>query len=166
MQSSRQTIGIVGAVVLALGVFAPIVRLPLVGDVNYFSNGNGEGAVVLVLAVAAGALVLTERYRLVLVPAGLSLGMIVYRYVDIQRQLHDARVALERVGNLLEGLGGSRGLGGLAVKAVQFQWGWVVLLAGVALLGVAALMPEQGKPAAPPTSGGPDGIPPGPAHGA
>jgi hypothetical protein len=151
---SRQSLGIAGVVVLALGVFAPIVRLPFVGSINYFANGQGDGAVVLALAAAAAVLVLMKQYRLVLVPAGLSLGLIAYTFIDIQTRLHHAREALDSAGNLFRPL---RGLGALAVEAVQLQWGWVAMLIGVALLGAAALMTQE-SPAASGPLDGPDGV--------
>ena len=159
MPISRQSLGIAGAIVLALGVFAPIVRLPFVGTVNYFANGDGDGAIVLLLAAVAAGLILAKKYRLVLVPASLSLGMIAYTFINIQTQLHKTKAALDSVRIL-------RGLGALAAQAVQFQWGWVVMLVGVALLGAAALMPEEGEPAAAAPPGGQDGASHGTGDGA
>jgi hypothetical protein len=95
---SRQTLGVAGAVVLALGVFAPIVRMPLVGSIDYFRRGDGDGVVILVLAAVAAGLTLAKKYRLILLPAGLSLGMIGYTYVDIRTRLHDAKAALDGLG--------------------------------------------------------------------
>jgi hypothetical protein len=134
---SRQTVGVTGAVVLALGVFAPIVTMPLVGDIDYFRRGNGEGPAILLLAALAAGLALARKYRLILLPAGLSLGMIGYKFLDVRAKLHDARAALDSLGPL-------RPLGALAVDAIRLRWGWAAMLAGIALLFVAAFMPEQG----------------------
>jgi hypothetical protein len=49
--TTRQLIGFLGSALLFLGVFLPIVKLPIVGDLNYFANGRGDGVLVLVLAV-------------------------------------------------------------------------------------------------------------------
>ena len=51
---SKQIIALIGAAVLCLGVFSPIVTIPLVGSMNYFRNGTGDGVVVLLFA-ALGA---------------------------------------------------------------------------------------------------------------
>jgi hypothetical protein len=47
----RQLLGILGSTLLFLGVFLPIVKLPVVGDLNYFANGRGDGVLVLGLAL-------------------------------------------------------------------------------------------------------------------
>jgi hypothetical protein len=155
---SRQSLGVAGAVVLALSVFAPIVRAPVVGTLNYFSHGNGEGAVVLILAAAAVGLTLLGKHRLILLPAGVSLGMIAYTYLDIRAQLRDVKAALEGLGPL----GPLGGLGTLALDAVQMQWGWAAMLCGVVLLFVAALMPEgEGQASAGPGASASSEEPPG-----
>ena len=48
--STRQLLGILGSATLFIGVFMPIVRLPIVGEMNYFANGRGDGVLILVLA--------------------------------------------------------------------------------------------------------------------
>ena len=39
------------------GVFAPLISLPIVGELNYFGNGKGDGVFVLIPAVTAFGLV-------------------------------------------------------------------------------------------------------------
>jgi hypothetical protein len=152
---SRQSLGIAGVVVLALGVFAPVVRLPFVGSVNYFRNGDTDGTFVLIFAAVAAALILTKKYRLVLIPAALSLGIIGYDFIDLQARLHRARATLDSAGDLFRPL---RGLGALALQAVQLQWGWVAMLIGVALLAGAALMKDE-TPAVSAALDGQGGVP-------
>jgi hypothetical protein len=38
--SNRQLLGIFGSAFLFIGVFMPSVKLPIVGDMNYFANGE------------------------------------------------------------------------------------------------------------------------------
>jgi hypothetical protein len=59
----KQILGLAGSVALFIGVFTPIVSLPVVGNMNYFQNGRGDGVIVLVLAVVSLILVLIKRYR-------------------------------------------------------------------------------------------------------
>ena len=47
----KQKLGLAGSVVLFIGVFIPIVTLPIVGSMNYFHNGQGDGVLVLFLAL-------------------------------------------------------------------------------------------------------------------
>jgi len=47
----KQTFGLIGSVMLFIGVFTPLISLPIVGSTNYFMNGRGDGTIVLILAV-------------------------------------------------------------------------------------------------------------------
>jgi hypothetical protein len=60
--TNRQLLGILGSAILFIGVFMPIVKLPAVGEINYFHNGRGDGVIVL-LAVISFVLVLIRWYR-------------------------------------------------------------------------------------------------------
>ena len=44
----RQWFGILGSILLFIGVFAPIISVPIVGNVNYFQNGKGDGVIVTI----------------------------------------------------------------------------------------------------------------------
>ncbi len=59
-----RTLALIGAVEVFVGVFTPIVSVPLFGSANFFGNGqNGSGVILLLLAVGSAVLVLLERYR-------------------------------------------------------------------------------------------------------
>jgi len=51
--SRGQWVGMTGAVLLAMGAFAPLVSAPMLGTINYVRNGNGDGVVILVIAAIA-----------------------------------------------------------------------------------------------------------------
>jgi hypothetical protein len=42
--------GMLGTLLLFVGVWSPILRLPVVGDLNYLRNGQGDGIIILALA--------------------------------------------------------------------------------------------------------------------
>ena len=60
---TKQILAILGALLLFVGVFLPIVSMPIVGSLNYFHNGQGDGTIVLVLAVISIILATTRRFR-------------------------------------------------------------------------------------------------------
>ncbi len=60
---TKQLLGLIGSVVLFVGVFAPIVSIPIMGNMNYFQNGKGDGTIVLVLAVISLILVLLKKFK-------------------------------------------------------------------------------------------------------
>jgi len=39
----KQLFGLIGSIVLFVGVFAPVVSVPIVGNMNYFQNGKVTG---------------------------------------------------------------------------------------------------------------------------
>jgi hypothetical protein len=133
---NRQVVGFIGAAALGLGVFMPLVSMPIVGTINYFNNGRGDGIIVLVLALVAALLVGIKRYGWLWIVALASLGLIGYSYMNVSASITLMKVQLELEKNPFAGL-----------VNVQMQWGWGVLLLGVILLCVAAGMREPETPA-------------------
>jgi len=43
-------VGLFGTALIALGLFLPFVKLPIVGELNYFNNAQGDGLILLALA--------------------------------------------------------------------------------------------------------------------
>jgi hypothetical protein len=74
----KQQLGLAGSIVLFIGVFTPIVTLPIVGSINYFHNGQGDGVLMLFLALISLGLTLRERYRWLWATGLLSLGLLLF----------------------------------------------------------------------------------------
>ena len=72
----RLVLGLLGSLILALGVFMPIVRFPVVGSVNYFGNGEGDGVLVLLLAVVSLGLCLRKVFRFQLILGGVAIALL------------------------------------------------------------------------------------------
>jgi hypothetical protein len=143
--SKRQIIGSIGCVVLLLGVFAPVIRAPVVGGINFINNSRTSGAIVLALAILSYLLI-----RLRLIPGlwitGLaSFAVMIVSFIRVERRLHEmaATVNSDFAGTPLGGLGQ------YASKVVQVTWGWGVLIIGAALIVVAASMAEPPAEAPP-----------------
>lgn len=56
------------AVALALGVFLPLTRLPIYGDVSYYRVAQFEALLVVLFAIAAPLLVYLKKKALLLLP--------------------------------------------------------------------------------------------------
>lgn len=119
----KQTLGIVGSILLFAGVFTPIVSLPVVGSMNYFQNGQGDGVFVLVLGLISLVLALTKRYRWLWVTGLLSLGLMMYTFVSFRIRL--SGVQAEMKSKLADNP--FKGIADVAMQSVQIQWGWAVL---------------------------------------
>lgn len=135
----RLALAAAGAAVLFLGIFLPLLSLPM-GAVNYFNNGRGDG--VWMMLLAGGSVLLAARgYFGLLWATGAAafvlLGLLVFQ---IQREIEAARQAVE-----LE-YGGTpmAGVAQVAVDSIRLEWGFAVMAAGaVLILAAAAYAPQR-----------------------
>lgn len=136
---THKMLGIIGSIVLFVGVFAPIVSAPIMGDMNYFHNGRGDGVIILVLAGASFCLVLAEKYKGLWLTSIGSIVTMAITFVMFQKRLSDLRTKMdaELSGNAF------KGFADMAVNSVQLQWGWAVLIVGVGLLFASASMAQK-----------------------
>lgn len=134
--TQRQIIGFLGAAVLAMGVFMPLISGPFGMSANYFSNGKGDGVFILAMAMCTVALVFTRKYRLLWATGGLSLAMLAFTFVRVQSNFSKVKAEID------SGLQGNpfRGLADAAIQSVQMQWGWAVLAIGATLILACAGM--------------------------
>lgn len=123
----RQIVGIVGAIVLFIGVFTPIVSVPIMGNMNYFQNGKGDGTIVLVLAVLSLVAVLIRKDVILFFTSLGCLGTLTFTFVNFKIRM--SRMLAEASNS--DGL--FSGLAELAAQAVQLQWGWALLVVGACL---------------------------------
>jgi hypothetical protein len=136
--TKRQLLGIIGSAILFIGVFMPIVKLPVVGEMNYFHNGRGEGVIILALAVTSFVFVLIRWYRQLWITSLGSAAVLAFTFFNFQSKMSQATRQMET--ELKDNP--FRGLADLAVQSVQLQWGWAVLVIGIAFLIVVAAMKD------------------------
>jgi hypothetical protein len=133
--SLPRILGMLGGVTLMLGVFLPVVSVPIMGNLNYFQNGKGDGVIVLVLALAGLWMTSRKAFKLLLLPGFGILLMLGYTFVALQSRLSSMRAEMEKslAGNPF------RGIADAAMNGVQIQWGWAVLALGAGLFLAAAI---------------------------
>jgi hypothetical protein len=139
-----KNLALIGAAILFIGVFTPIVSVPIMGNINYFMNGRGDGVVIVVLALAAGALALADKVRHVVWPGAVSLAMLALTFYMFEKRMGEMRANMEN--ELADNP--FRGIAEMATNSVQLQWGWAVLVLGSALLiyaGLAARKQADGE---------------------
>lgn len=139
IRNTKWAAGLIGAALLIVGVFAPIIRIPIVGSINYFNNGQGDGVFVLVIALISLFFVITRKYKWVLWSGIISMAIIFTSYVGFQLKLGEVKsdIGAELAGNPF------RGLADAAVNSVQTQWGFSVLIIGALLLIISAVIDED-----------------------
>lgn len=125
MKDAR-ALALIGAALLFVGVFLPLISLPIVGSMNYIQNGRGDGVIVLVMAGIAAILALTGRTSYAIWPGLGSLAVLAFTFIQLQTRLSDMRETMnaELAGNPFAGLAQ------MAMQSVQIQWGWAVLMLG------------------------------------
>ncbi|HEX8459391.1 MAG TPA: hypothetical protein VF656_19015 [Pyrinomonadaceae bacterium] len=141
-QRRKLALALVGAVLLVIGVFLPIVSMPMVGSINYFNNGRGDGIIIIALAAVTAALALAKKFKFVTFVGLASLALITYTLFRLLSGLNSARAEMEKSmsGNLFKGLGDA------FLSAIQVQWGWLPLLAGSFLvIAAGTVAPEMLK---------------------
>ena len=138
---NRQLVGFLGSALLFLGVFLPIVKLPIVGELNYFANGRGDGVVVLVLAVISFGLVLFRWYWELWITGVDAAAALAFTFFNFQSGMKQVETQMQT--DLKDNP--FRSLANVAVRSIQLQWGWAVLVIGVVLLIAAAAMRDTAK---------------------
>lgn len=135
----NKTLALVGAALLFVGVFMPILSVPIVGSVNYFMNGKGDGTIVLVLALVAAGLALSGRVRDVVWPGAASLAMLAISFLRFRSGMAEMRARMESdlAGNPF------RGFAEAAMGSIQIQWGWAVLALGAAIVTWAGIAEQR-----------------------
>ncbi|MBS0503801.1 MAG: hypothetical protein JSS55_08380 [Proteobacteria bacterium] len=142
--TNNKNFGLVGAALVTVGLFCPIVTLPFVGNINLFNNGTNLPALALLaLAVIGAVMALNSRERDVFWPGVAAAAVLIYHFVALQYRLSQIRSSMaELEGNPFAGVAKT------AVGTIQLQWGWLILATGVGMLiysGVKARQ-EIGQP--------------------
>lgn len=134
--NKKLIIGIIGSAVLLIGVFAPVIALPIIGNLNYFQNSKMDSTILMFLGIASLALTFLKRYKWLLLTSIGSIGVMIYSFTNFKIRAAKASSMLEP--KLIDDP--FRELGRLSLHFAQLQWGWAVLLAGAVLIIVAAVM--------------------------
>jgi len=136
---TKQLLGLIGSIVLFIGVFSPIISVPIMGSMNYFHNGKGDGTIVLVFASFSLLLVLIKKYRLLWFTGLGSLGIMLFSFINLQSRMSQTRADMESelAGNPF------RGLADMTMQSIQLQWGWALLFIGAALVIACAAMKDE-----------------------
>jgi hypothetical protein len=139
---TKQKLGLTGSIVLFVGVFLPIVSLPMVGSMNYFQNGKGDGTIIIVLAIISLFMVLSKRYKGLWYTGIGSLAVLIVSLINAQIKISEAKTKMNA--DLADNP--FRGIADLAMQSVQLQWGWAIMIIGAVLLIAAAAIKEPAPP--------------------
>jgi hypothetical protein len=135
---TRIDIGLlVAATVMALGAFCPLLRVPIVGTMNYVNGGQGDGVYIVGCSVAVILLVISGYRRTTGILGAGALFMNALFFVHVAATLAKARADLVTSS---KDLGPFGGLATLIGNSVSFEWGWLPLVGGALAIVVLALL--------------------------
>lgn len=131
-----QIVGVIGSIILFIGVFAPIISIPVMGNINYFQNGKADGAIVLVLSLISLAAVFLKKQKWLIISGVISLSILLYTFSSIKTLESTVKSTLE---SELKG-NPFASLATMAAQSIQIQWGWALLIIGTGLVIASAIL--------------------------
>lgn len=137
---NRKTIiGLSGSAILVIGIFLPMVSVPILGSINYFRNGHGDGVIVLLLATVSVIITLSKKYKWLLYTGAASIALLGYTLYNVYNGISRAKseMQVDLADNPF------KGLATLAAESFQLEWGWAVMLLGAVMLIITTLLPDQ-----------------------
>lgn len=121
--NKKRFLSLVGPGILCFGVFAPALRVPALGNLNYFFCGQGDGALLLTLALISLLLAVKSKYSALWYTGLACSGVVAYTYLNFHRRLSE--------------------LNPLMAQNYQLSWGWAVLIVGIGTVIVSAALKEK-----------------------
>jgi hypothetical protein len=130
-------LGIVGAVLVLLGIFLPLVTVSIgqagmSQSVSFFDSikgGSWEGWVLLLLGIASIILAVLRKYRFLILTGVLTLGIVVLNYINMRSSL--AKAMGQADAEMLKRMG----------VDVSTNWlGWLALIIGALILIAAGAL--------------------------
>ena len=131
---AQTALGFVGSLILFLGVFAPVINVPIAGPMNYFQNGLADGLIVMVAGLLSVVETARRKFWHLWISGSVALGCVVFTFALLEYKMHRLRETMSH--DLSDNP--FAGLAELAVKAVQLQWGLPVLAIGAGMVLIAA----------------------------
>jgi rubrerythrin len=163
----KTVLGGLGALFLVFGTLAPIIKVPIMGGLNYFQIGkvahgmSAGGFALMGLAAASVALMVVRRPVWLWLTGLSSVAVLAYTFYQYPRTVRHLAARMEQM-QLKMGNGSVVSPGSLESPNVagnvadqfagMFQdfssldWGWLVLILGTALLLVCAFLGAKDRP--------------------
>lgn len=115
--------GILGAVIMAAGGLCPLIRVPIMGNWNYFDIDQTLATVFYCLVTIALIGALLQKAGLIRFAGWAGIGLVLLTLVGVYFKSHDyfSFVHFKKIINFAAGM-------------VKYKWGWLVIFAGTLCL--------------------------------
>lgn len=134
----RQGLGITGAIILFLGIFAPAFRAPIIQNINYFQTDAFGGTIIIAMSVISFVLVLFEKYKGLWFTGFASLCAVIFTFINSKELIFSVLKAQWTEVNITWGVNLFDGSENLVLQNIKSEWGLGVLIAGSLLLILVA----------------------------
>ncbi|WP_316840288.1 hypothetical protein [Pedobacter gandavensis] len=115
--------GVIGAAVMAVGGLCPLMRLPIIGNWNYFDIDTTLAITFYVVVLVALLGSFTNKVGLIKFAGWAGIALVAISLVGIYFKVNDSFGFLH-----------FKKLVSVASGMVKLKWGWFVILAGAAVL--------------------------------
>ena len=132
--SKKQLIGIIGALLIIIGVFMPMVSIPLIGGISFISKNKIGGIIVVILAIASIVLILKNNYKGLLGTGIASICVIIFYTVKMVYSFNKAKEEM-----------GDNYLADMVSDFINIEYGVPVLIIALVLVIVAAVIKNDEK---------------------
>jgi len=132
----KELIGFIGVGFILIGIFLPFIKIPIIGNMNYFRNGEGDGVILLILAMGSLVFILLNKMKwLWLTGIGSTLTLLFTCY-NLQTKMHEIKEGMDKslAGNPF------RGIADTMVESIQMEVGIPVLIIGILLIIMSAYL--------------------------
>lgn len=127
----NQQLGFIGAALLLVGAFAPVINVPIVGAINLMQGSDGY--IIIGLAMLSGIILLVNKRKWLWVTGIAALGIIIAKFITL----------INKIGSLDDN--GNKFSEAMS-NAISMQWGWAALVIGAILLIIAAARTSPPSP--------------------
>jgi len=150
---SKQLLGIIGAILLIAGLFMPLVKISLVGDigfsVNFYKYNQDVAIVIIALCVISIVFILVKRYSLLWFSSIAIIALMSVPGVQIAKRILKVKSKTESVADKLniENFTDKMmdKITNATIDHVRIQWGLAILSGGLLLIILCAIIGSRKK---------------------
>ena len=137
--TASMVLGLMGAFIMIVGIFAPVVSVPILGEVNYFNHGKGDGVIIAILGIVSIVLVLIRQYVWLAASGGVSLLVLGYTAISMNKYVDSLKteVSISKTHEAFQGVANS------LIDQVTFEWGFALLFVASLMLFISAFFKGQ-----------------------
>jgi len=132
----RQPFGIAGSILLFFGVFAPIVRVPTIGNINYFRFEKGYATIICILAAISLFLTIKNKRKWLYFTGIASFSIVAITFMHFYMKSLDTTINIERKLSWNP----FHGFTDISMDNIRFQWGLAILITGSVFIILSAMM--------------------------